>query len=168
MVDETQRTLSILKERIPAHRILMDRALILPKQGRVPRESDVGKIVPIFCDHELHLLNGFWSEPSIREVDDGKCGEYRVSGLVGESFLEFLKALNGFLWSAIREVQQEDLMPFVIEEADARLTVASQIFFLDGTESLALGVSCPQPEKTDQSTKDRQEPVSDDQLTNTS
>jgi hypothetical protein len=81
-----------------------------------------------------------------------ECGEYRVSGLAGESFPEFLKALNGFLWSAIREVQQEDLVTFVIEEADARLTVASQIFFLDGTEPLALCVSCPQPEKTDQST----------------
>jgi hypothetical protein len=37
----------------------------------VPRESDVGKIARIFCDHELHLLNVFRSEPSIREVDDG-------------------------------------------------------------------------------------------------
>lgn len=117
----------------------------------MPHEGDARKIAPIFCNNELHLLDGFWGESPICEVDDGSCGEYRVSGLVEESFFELLKALNGFLWSAIREVQQEDLVTFVFEEADARLAVASQIFFLNGLEFLALCVSCLQPEKTDQS-----------------
>lgn len=103
----------------------------------MPHEGDACKIAPIFCDNELHLLNGFWGESPICEVDDGRCGEYRISGLVGESFFELLKALNGFLWSAIREVQQEDLVTFVIEEGDAAVDGSLPDIFLEWH-----GVSC--------------------------